>query len=48
MCSWHDGIRGAVFTLSSEEGKEENFSVEVKSLNSRYLEVNTRIRRFSS
>ncbi|MEK7880969.1 MAG: YicC/YloC family endoribonuclease [Deltaproteobacteria bacterium] len=48
MCSGMTGYGSAVFTLSSEEGKEENFSVEVKSLNSRYLEVNTRIpERFS-
>lgn len=48
MCSGMTGYGSAVFGLSSEEGKEENFFVEVKSLNSRYLEVNTRIpERFS-
>ena len=48
MCSGMTGYGSAVFGLSSEDGKEENFSAEVKSLNSRYLEVNTRIpERFS-
>ncbi|HZX35871.1 MAG TPA: YicC/YloC family endoribonuclease [Thermodesulfobacteriota bacterium] len=48
MASGMTGYGSAVFGLSSEEGKEENFFVEVKSLNSRYLEVNARIpERFS-
>ena len=48
MANGMTGYGSAVFDLSPEAGKGESFSIEVKSLNSRYLEINTRLpERFS-
>ncbi|MFZ3072938.1 MAG: YicC/YloC family endoribonuclease [Thermodesulfobacteriota bacterium] len=50
MCSGMTGYGSAVFGLSPEAGapmqsmgRGESFSIEVKSLNGRYLEINTRL-----
>src|SRR3972149_3848428 len=48
MASGMTGYGSAVFALSPDPGKGESFSIEVKSLNSRYIEITTRLpERFS-